>query len=260
MRALWIVTMLMFAAAGTATAIPLFNVGFDQPGEGVNDGTAPDVQAAAAAPTVNLYPTYSSSAYRVFTHKTAGLVTLGASDGSDNIAIVQADKLTGGGKTLRFMGNAADRMSSGQFQIDMDLLLHPADNGSGVLHLYARTDDESWAKKNELYFNLGGTSYLVASGAWQSINVSGVFVPEKILHLTWALDLDNVTQTLTISNITDGTSMTDTQSIEAGNTLQGIDLDTSDLAFSVNNVVTSVPEPATMALLGLGALLIRKRK
>lgn len=243
-----------------ANAIPKWNVNFD----GMTVGNPPTTLTPAISGAVNTMPTAVSSSgtgsILVDEDFTPGEITMPGN------SLVMNTGFTGGYNDVYFTGNSDDYQIGQNFQLDYDMMI---------------TNSKGWCFGTELWRN--GTSNPVALFAIYagdnrvlmasyegSTSTSSYFWPDGnwswsndvLLHVTLLYDAQNNLFNAKINgNQVGSIPLAQSEGNQDVRTIHFYESGSSavNMRVALDNIVTT-PEPATMALLGLGAICLRRRK
>ena len=167
----------------------------------------------------------------------------------------QCVEMSGGASVVWYQGYGVNTLTDQYVNVDMDLYI--SDTSIRTL-TYAETDYDT---SDVMYLAFGrsgaGTLDYLSGGAWAS--TSAPTVAATWMHVLYELDQVNDTYSVTI----DGTPVLVNVACnpQPSQTINTTTWDVGDgMVLMDNMAVTVVPEPTTCLLLGIGGLLLRRRK
>jgi hypothetical protein len=264
----------MVFAGAAAQAAPLFNVTFNSDTAG-----SPPVPTAATAGGTSTEPTAT-----VVQTGTSVLVQNGYTDSNDstqklggsgdNVLVLSDSSIASSTPanqscSVTFKGNAADAATSGKVDLDADFLLDKITNPAASGNITFTLTNSGGSKMSQVIFNYNqnltfnsfdSSGVIIAANSTTIAHEPGML--DTVFHLKLELDLDALTQTLTLGN---NAPMSGT--LPTGTSFLSTALSTSTSGAGVvvldnfqTSVPTAAPEPASLSLLGLGGLLMLRRR
>lgn len=254
------------AAVGTASAAPLLAIDFE----------------SNTAGTALSSTTMSANAGGVSTAFTGvginGTSTATILDGTNPITVgtgnfAQVNTVSNGDTFLSFAGAAADEATSGQVELSFDFLVEDASAGGANSQFRIRDaagNDDIQIQIDSNNFGASNTrairvvDNLSAGGFNPLFTINEGFEFDEATNLRVLLDLDADTISLFLNN-----SLAGSGTIEAGDTVGGLQIATfpnngGDVRYYDNitiAAVTAIPEPSSLAILGmLGAVAAFRRR
>jgi hypothetical protein len=257
----------LFAAQSQAATV--FDVDFS------GDTGSSIAVAAAVANTVNTHPTQLGQSNAAPPSRGVVVPEQGHTDtntgqtlgGAGNPVAVLIDEYNGWSPGIYFKGDATEESTSGKVSISADILLDTTTSTGGYAPVFARNQAGQNIAAVLLNYTTGGTIWNFPTvGSLTPSNVGGPSnsAGGQILHMDWVLDLDNLTQSVSINGGAAATGTLPTGSTYNQFVINAIQPSNIYGTMALDNVKiqnVAVPEPGSLALLGLGGLaLIRRRR
>jgi len=235
-----VATLFLLAAAMPASAGAIWNVGF----ESDTPGAAPATGAASASPVVNTVPT-SLVGTPLVQDGYSDTVNMGASL-SSNVLVFETERAS-------FVGNTADDITSGVYDIEFDMVRESTDAGTNSF-LTVRGPGGSPVIATLLLNPGNGRVRITQTGALTTTLSSGTNSVDysNALNIRFSIDFGAATQSVfvdgSLTAVLSGT-------FDASSTLNRFDFNSgTGNIWAIDNVTTTIPEPASIALVGLGLI------